>query len=99
MEQDKRSLASRIQNYLQIQQGKWISGDELEKKSQSAGYKASTGSRRARELAEDGIISRKEVDGIVYYAVLDKPEPQYKYIHEFDEERKVMVEKKVLVTR
>lgn len=51
----KKSLRQRILNYLKANPGVWISGDELEKKSQSAGYKASTGSRRSRELHEDNL--------------------------------------------
>ena len=61
------SLQERITKYLQMQPDVWVSGDEIEKKSQVSGYKASTGSRRARELAEDGVIGRKEVEGNVFY--------------------------------
>lgn len=64
----KTSLRQRIAKYLKANSGVWISGDEIEKKAQAAGYKASTGSRRSRELAEDGLISRKEVNGTVFYS-------------------------------
>lgn len=70
----KTSLRNRILKYLQARQGVWISGDEIEKKSQAANYKASTGSRRARELHEDGLIERKEVNGTVFYCS-NKPLP------------------------
>lgn len=63
----KLSLRQRILKYLQAHKGVWVSGDEIEKRAQSVGYKASTGSRRARELAEDGEIHRKEVNGTVFY--------------------------------
>lgn len=76
----KTSLRRRIQKYLEAHPGVWISGDELEKKSQLVGYKASTGSRRARELAEDGLIDRKEVNGTVFYCAKEtKRTPQYVY--------------------
>lgn len=66
------SLRERIFLYCKRQPDVWISGDEIEKKSQSKGYKASTGSRRARELAEDGDLERKEVKGTVFYSYVPK---------------------------
>lgn len=74
------SLRQRIHTYLEAQPGVWVSGDEIEKKSQQAGYKASTGSRRARELAEDGLVDRKEVNGTVFYSAQPpKREPTITY--------------------
>lgn len=92
----EKSLQERIVQYLRAQPGVWVSGDEIERKSQSAGYKASTGSRRARELHEDGVIARKEVNGTVFYCY--QPEsttapPKVEYEYYFDEERKTMVER------
>ena len=63
----KVSLRDRIKNYLD-RYGDWVSGDAIEKLSQDAGYKASTGSRRARELAEEETIERQETrKGYVEY--------------------------------
>lgn len=94
----EKSLQQRIQNYLALQPGVWVSGDEIEKKSQAAGYKASTGSRRARELAEDEIIDRKEVDGIVYYAAKQSGQNKHtvRYEYHYDPYRQCMVEQKIV---
>lgn len=45
----------------------WVNGGELERLALDRGYKASNGSRRARELAENGVWERKELDGSVWY--------------------------------
>lgn len=77
------SCSKRITEYLE-RCNTWISGDLLERKVQQAGYKASTGSRCARKLAEDGKIQRKEDrKGYVWYAPLTAEKPkQYKTIYQ-----------------
>ena len=52
------SLRNRILNYLKNQHPKEINGGEIERLAQLNGYKASNASRRCRELANEGLISR-----------------------------------------
>lgn len=61
----KRSTKEKILSYLEGQD--WISGTELESCSDIWKTKASTVSRRARELYEGGQIDRKLVKGCVWY--------------------------------
>jgi len=92
----KQSLRERILAYLKAQQGVWINGGEIEKRSQAARYKASTGSREARRLAEDGLIKNKIEGGSVWYSY----EPiETKTVSEFvfDKDRGCMVELKKVV--
>lgn len=62
----KNSLRTRIEKYLKGFNG-WLNGGELERLALAAGYKASTASRRCRELAEEGVLERKEEKGSVWY--------------------------------
>lgn len=50
----------------------WVNGGWVERFALDRGYKASNGSRRARELAENGILQRKEQDGSVWYRLAPK---------------------------
>jgi Zn-finger nucleic acid-binding protein len=62
------SLRERILSYYRKNAGVWISGGHLEKVvTANTTYKASTASRRARELHEDGLLERKEIKGTVFY--------------------------------
>jgi hypothetical protein len=56
----EQSLKNRIARYLDHEYPKWIHGGQLEALSMSAGYKASNGSRRCRDLVAEGRIERKE---------------------------------------
>ena len=82
------SLSNRILNYIRKQYPDWVNGGTLERLSLEAGYKASNGSRRAREM-ESGNLSngkicpvtliRKEEGGSVWYqATPPKETLQYK---------------------
>lgn len=62
----RKSLKERILKYIRNQQG-WINGGQLERLSLEAGYKASNGSRRCRELVNEGLLERKEENGSVWY--------------------------------
>jgi len=59
------SLKSKILIYLGGK--RWVNGGEIERFAMDQGMKASNGSRRARELAEDKKIFRKEMNGSVWY--------------------------------
>ena len=65
----KLGLKQRIKAYLD-KCGIWVNGGKIEELSMSVGYKASNGSRRCREMAEDGLIERKEENGSVWYRTL-----------------------------
>jgi hypothetical protein len=68
----KLSLAKRIENYLRKHPDTFFNGGEIERLSMSAGYKASNGSRRCREMVEEGILERKEEKGSVWYRYVPK---------------------------
>lgn len=53
------SLKSRITEYSR-KHGEWINGGHYEKLAMSVGYKASNCSRRLRELADEGVLDRRE---------------------------------------
>lgn len=64
----KKSLRERILSYYRKNDGRWISGGEIERLvAQNTKYKASNASRRLRELREDGLLDAKEVKGTVFY--------------------------------
>lgn len=66
----KLTLRRRLYRYLKRRQGVWYSGGWLERLTvEKTNRKASTASRRLRELAEDGLIERKEAKGTVWYRV------------------------------
>lgn len=46
---------------------KWVSGTDVERECLLAGYKASNGSRRLRELVNEGFLLRKDDKGYVEY--------------------------------
>ena len=54
-----KSLSERIIEYL-AENGGWVNGGEVERLSLELGYKASNGSRRCREMVEEGILLREE---------------------------------------
>lgn len=64
MENEEKSLAKRIQDYLQhwkqVDPDHWENGGELERLALSVGFKASNCSRRCRELVDSGVLERKE---------------------------------------
>ena len=76
----KEGLKIRILQYLKnwyaYNPEAWISGLDLEQKALEAGFKPSNGGRRARELAEDGLIERREKNGFVEYKYVAKTYPQ-----------------------
>ena len=45
----------------------WVNGGEIERYSIELGYKASNGSRRCRDLVNEGILARKIEKGSVWY--------------------------------
>ena len=57
------SLVERIKRYFQQRATIWINGKDIEELTMQAGYKASNGSRRCRELAEEGYLDREERRG------------------------------------
>ena len=71
----KTSLKDRILKYAR-NHGDWINSGEIERLCMNAGYKASNGSRRCREM-ESGklsngktcpiVLENKEVNGVVWY--------------------------------
>ena len=73
------SLYERILAYYHRNDGRWISGGEVERLvAQRTKYKPSNCSRRLRELHEDGKLERKEVKRTVFYRYL----PQKKQVIE-----------------
>lgn len=64
----KMSTKSRIIDYLRFRQT-WCSGSELESQNENWQTKASTISRRARELADDDLIERLIVEHTVQYRI------------------------------
>ena len=67
-------LRTRLYGYLQRHEGDWIHSGHLEKLAQEAGYKASNGSRRLRELQSEGRIEVKYERGSALYRYV-KPAP------------------------
>ena len=63
----KLSLSNRIERYCRKNYPNWTNGGEFERMSLAIGYKASNASRRCRELAEAGILERREKNGSVEY--------------------------------
>ena len=63
----KTGLKEKILKRLMELEGQWIHKGRIEERSKEWGYLAETGDRRCRELAEDGIIERKELNGSVMY--------------------------------
>ena len=70
----KLTTKARVLVYLRSRQPSYISGTELENMSRDWGTKASTISRRARDLEDEGRIERKIVAGCVWYR-LTQAEP------------------------
>lgn len=70
----KPSLKNRILIYLRQRPYVFINGSEIEKLSMSLGMKASNGSRRARELAEEGRIERMQDKSVFYRYIPNKYE-------------------------
>ena len=61
---EEKSLKERIRLFMlrgwRNDPERWCNGGVIERLALAAGHKASTASRRARELAEAGILERKE---------------------------------------
>lgn len=73
-------LKGRIEAYTR-KIGTWINGGELERLTLAAGYKASNGSRRCRELTDEKILeSRLNEKGHVEY----RYKPQEKLVQKVD---------------
>jgi len=60
------SLKDRITKYVYNSDG-WVNGGTLERLASENGYKSSNCSRRARELANEGIFERRIEKGCVEY--------------------------------
>ena len=58
----KKSLKTRILNYIRKQEG-WVNGGTIEELAMKASYKASNASRRCRELENGGLIQREKRKG------------------------------------
>ena len=73
----KESLASRIKNYLR-KHGGWVHSGEIERLTMQAGYKASNGSRRCREMTS-GLMSNGKTCPIVLEKKEEKGSVLYRY--------------------
>lgn len=73
--EQKTGLKTRLAFYLKEKYPNWINGGDLEIFSTTQGYKASNGSRRSRELADEGTFERCMNGKSVEYRYLQK-EPQ-----------------------
>jgi hypothetical protein len=78
----RNSLKEKIKEFLSNrQQGEdWVISAEIEQFAISCGYSGSNGSRRARELAQEGILERKHERGFSYYKIA-KPAIQQKLVN------------------
>jgi hypothetical protein len=54
----------------------WTNGGEVERFAMELGYKASNASRRCRELASEGVLDRREINGSVWYRYVPKFQPE-----------------------
>ena len=63
----KQSLKLKIFNRLNAMEGKWVHKERIAERAKEWGYMSVTGIRRVQELAEDGIIQKKEENGTAYY--------------------------------
>lgn len=72
----KEGLKQRIQEYLKkwydYDPTAWVNGGEIERLAMETGRKASNASRRLRELANEGVVQRRENE---------KGHVEYKYNH------------------
>ena len=68
----KPSLKVLLSLYLKEKYPTWINGGELETFSITQGYKASNGSRRCRELADEGTFERRMNGKSVEYRYKEK---------------------------
>ena len=68
----KPGLKVLLSLYLKEKYPNWINGGELESFSTTQGHKASTGSRRCRELADEGTFERRINGKSVEYRYLQK---------------------------
>lgn len=85
------SLKDRILAYYRKNAGTWISGGEIERLvAARTNYKSSNSSRRLRELHEDGLLSRKEVKGTVYYAYLPQTRTVERVVVEGTQARRII---------
>lgn len=57
------SLKSQIYDYLKNRPGVWINGMEIEGRVLDIGRKASNASRRLRELAKEGRMIQRRING------------------------------------
>lgn len=85
------SLRNKILDLVSATGGK-ITGLEIERFSMANGQKGATGGRRARELAEDGLI-KAGYDGNWVYYTRTEPEKTYKLVAEFTDRGSVIIKK------
>jgi hypothetical protein len=71
-QEKKPALKVRLAQFAKEKYPNWINGGELETFSITQGYKASNGSRRCRELADDGTFERRMNGKSVEYCYLQK---------------------------
>ena len=72
----KPSLKVLLSLYLKEKYPAWINGGELEQFAITQFYKASNGSRRCRELADEGTFERRMNGKSVEYRYLQKEVPK-----------------------
>jgi len=72
MTQDKPGLKVRLAQFAQEKYPNWINGGDFEVFATTLGKKASNGSRRCRELADEGTFERRMNGKSVEYRYLQK---------------------------
>lgn len=60
-----QSLRERAYRYLKGRPRTWVNGGDMERLAMDAGYKASTVSRRLRELAEESALGTGDLPGSI----------------------------------
>lgn len=74
MTQDTPSLKVRLAQFAKEKYPNWINGGEFETFSITLGFKASNGSRRCRELVDEGTLERRINGKSVEYRYKQKEE-------------------------
>jgi len=72
----KNQLLTRLKNFQD-----WVPSHVIERKSQELGKMAGNGTRRVRELVEEGKVEQKEEKGIAWYRY--KPQKKVVSIPEY----------------
>ena len=89
---NKISLRQKLLDLINATDGR-ITGIEIERFGMANFQKGATAGRRARELAEDNLITAGYENGFVYYTRLKPPEPKYKLIPKYTDVGTVIMEK------